>query len=130
MEIKLLLAEAATMHPDGTFSALRAGIDRAWGPLPVLVKGAIIIRFRAATSESGSHDWKLCVLDQDGGKAAPDLQGQFQVPDQGGTAHMIISFSLAFRAYGPHVFHFVADNLKQEEWPLLIQENPMKELPK
>jgi mRNA interferase RelE/StbE len=48
LKAKLLVGEAATGHPDGTLSILRAGITHVWGDSPpVPFQGALVARIEA-----------------------------------------------------------------------------------
>lgn len=125
MNVMCVLGEAATSHPDGTFSFLRGGIERVWGPEPPFVfEGAIIVRFRAEPSETGSHEWHLRVIDEDGHYVAPDLAGEFVVPENGGGGQFVASFSVRFKKYGRHSFRIAVDDKLMEEWPLDVTSSP------
>ena len=50
MKAKLILAEAATAHPDGTVSILRAGINKVVGSKPPFnLQATLIVSMRMAS---------------------------------------------------------------------------------
>jgi len=78
VKVTLLLGEAATAHPDGTVSILRAGINRVWGPkLPVPLIASLVVKIDAEPVESGSHLVDIRIIDTDGKDIAPRLSGNF-----------------------------------------------------
>jgi len=80
MKAKLLLADAAVNHPDGTFSQLRGGIERIYvAPnKPPFLKAALIARIEATVGEKGKHSFRLVCIDEDGSSVLPDLEGNFE----------------------------------------------------
>jgi len=75
MKGTLLLAEAATTHPDGTVSVLRAGITHVWAQVaPMQFQGMIVVRFVSDIGDQGPHSFDLRCFDEDGGSVLPPLQ--------------------------------------------------------
>src|SRR5262245_48712952 len=102
MKAFILLADAARAHGDGTFSLLRGGIDRVWALRtdPITFQGSIVVRFRASLSESGSHEFKVRVMNEDGESIAQDITGSFNIPEGGGTGQIIGDCSFILPRYG------------------------------
>lgn len=124
MKIMIALAETAAMHPDGTFSLLRGGIDRVWAPqIPVTLRGTLLVLFHADPVESGDHSWRICVVDEDGKRIVPqDLEGRMTVPPKGRTGHILIPFQLPFPKYGAYSFRVALDGAYEDEWPLEVKK--------
>ena len=122
MEATIILAEAVTLHPDGTFSMLRGGITRVWGALPVILKAALLVRFMADTTESGQHNWRICVIDEDGKDVMPRLQGSFSVPAGGGAGNVVMGFCGQFAKYGTFSFRLTLDRHLDKSWDIEVRE--------
>ena len=120
MEATIILAEAITVHPDGTFSMLRGGISRVLGPLPLPFKGAVLAHFAADLSESGPHNWRLCVVDEDGNDVMPRVSGAFTVPDGGGNGSFAMAFSCNFQEYGNYSFRLALDKHLHKAWNISV----------
>jgi hypothetical protein len=130
VKILMMLAETGVMHKDGTFSLLRGGIDKVAGPkLPIVLSGAVAVRFSVEPSEKGPHKWRLVVVDIDGKRIAPDIEGSFKGPDEGGAASILMHFSLSFPRTGLFSFQVSADDLVRDDWPVHV-ELTQPELPK
>jgi hypothetical protein len=127
LKIVIMLADTGLVHPDGTFSMLRGGIDRLWSATqPIQLNAAALIRFRADPSEKGTHKWRLVVVDIDGRRVAPDLEGTFAVPEEGGSGNVMIRFNLSFPTPGHYSFRVSADDNLLDEWPVQVLEKPPK----
>lgn len=122
MEATMILAEAVTIHPDGTFSMLRGGISHAWGQLPLRFKGAVLVHFRAELSENGPHEWGLCMIDQDGKDVMPRVQGSFQVPPGGGSGSFAMDFICSFSEYGECSLRLTLGRQEEKRWNLHVTE--------
>lgn len=129
MNAILMLCEAATGHPDGTISMLRAGIDQVRAPAePIPFQGALVVRMEAEIGDTGEHQFDLQCLDQDGKLVLPPLNGRFSVPTVGGTNHLILGLALRFPKVGEYVFYFRVDNKIESKWKakagLLLAQQP------
>jgi len=126
VKVTLLLAEAASNHPDGTVSMLRSGIQRLWSAkLPSALMGALVVRIESDPSEGGTeHDFTLRVLDMDGKDVMPKLPGKFGVPEGGGTINLVINFQCQFPKHEKYGFHVNVDNQRYESWPLTVAPAP------
>jgi hypothetical protein len=129
MNLVLLVSDAGAIHPDGTFSILRGGIDRVWAStFPAVFKGTILVRFQAEPSESATHSWRLCVIDEDGKHVAPNLEGTFTVPESGGNGQFLIGFNIPFKEAGSYSFQVSIDQHLMQAWPFrVIQAEQKKE---
>jgi len=126
MKATLLLAESATVHPDGTFSVLRAGITHIWGtPSPVVpFRGALVFRIEATAVDEGQHEFDLRCIDIDGTQVGPTLQGQFQAPKGGGVNNVILNTSLGFPKHGRFSFVARIDKVERDQWTLVVGDKP------
>lgn len=125
----ILLAEHATTHPDGTFSVLRAGIDRvtvAAGQAATLT-GSMIIRISASLTEVGEHEFAIRVLTDRGQRVAPDITGTFTVPEGGGVAQPIAAFALKFPGHGRYSFVVLVDKHELDTWTVEVVPPPPTE---
>jgi hypothetical protein len=67
VKARLLLAEAATSHPDGTFSVLRAGVTNVWGEKPpVNLQASLVTRIDADLGDVDDHRIEIMCMDEDG----------------------------------------------------------------
>ena len=84
MKARLLLAEAATAHPDGTISMLRAGITNVWGDKPpVQLQASLVTRIESDPGDVGKHAVEIFLIDADGKEVMPKLSGEFEVYPHG-----------------------------------------------
>jgi hypothetical protein len=131
MKIRLLLAEAATAHPDGTVSMLRAGINRcvnATAPIPL--SAALVARVDGDLNEGGSsHTFTLRLMNEDGKDVIPRLEGQFQLPPDGGSVNVILNLQAAFPGHGRFSFYLNVDNAHHEQWPVEVTAHPPGQKP-
>jgi hypothetical protein len=127
MKAKMILAEAATPHPDGTISMLRAGITHVWGSQPPFTfEGCLVIRVEAELTDHGPHNFDVNCLDEDGRPMMPALKGQFEVPHGGGVSNIILGMGLGFPKAGRFTFCVRIDNVDHDRWTLSIAERTQK----
>lgn len=126
MKVTLLLGEAATVHPDGTVSILRAGINCVWGQtLPVPLMGSLVVKIDAEASESGHpHTVEVRVIDADGKDIAPRIKGNFQVGTGGGSSTIILNFQMAFPKYGAYDFSTIINGMKYDSIGVKVTPPP------
>ena len=125
MKARLLLAEAATSHPDGTLSMLRAGITNVWGDKPpVNLQASLVTRSEADMGDVGNHQIEIMCQDEDGKEVMPKLEGQFQVARGGGHNNILLNFGFGFPKFG--VFQFVVriDNVQYDTWSIRAGQTP------
>jgi hypothetical protein len=111
----LLLCDAASSHPDGTFSLLRGGITECYAPAdkPVVFDGAVVVRIVGSPAESGSHEFRLQVVNEDGHSVAPKVEGSFHVPSAGGAVQLVLNIQLVFPKHGRYEFSISVDKIPQ-----------------
>ena len=125
MKARLLLAEAATAHPDGTISMLRAGITNIWGDkAPVALQASLVTRIEADPGDVGKHAVEIFLLDADGGEVMPKLSGEFEVARGGGHNNIILNFQVQFPALGMFQFVIRIDNVQYDVWSLRTAKPP------
>ncbi len=124
MKAVLLLCDAATGHPDGTFSVLRGGITEINVPpnRPAVFRGALVARITGTRGESGKHAFKIVCLTEDGAEVSPPFEGEFSVPPQGGNAAICLNMQFALPQLGEYEFSIMVDNHQLDVWPLKAQE--------
>lgn len=123
MQAQMTLAEAATLHPDGTVSMLRAGINHLWGQqAPFMLEGSLVVRLEADITEQGPHKFEVRCVDEDGRAVLPALQGQFRVPQGGGSINLILGLGAAIQKAGRFTFCILVDNVDQTRWTLNVSE--------
>jgi hypothetical protein len=128
VKAKLLLADSAASHPDGTISLLRMGITHAWGDaLPVTYQGVLVIRIEATMVDEGEHDLQVRMMTFDGKEFAPRLQGKFTVPKGGGNVNVLLRFGIGFPKYETYTFAAVVDRTEQDR--ITLDVRPSKERP-
>ena len=132
MKAFILLSDAASAHPDGTFSLLRAGITDVNIPQgqPLVFHGAFVARIVGTSGDAGAHALAIRVMTQDGKAVAPDVQGQFSIPDGGGATQVVANFNLLFPAHGRYTFWLSVDRNEADSWEVRVREpSPAKQAP-
>jgi hypothetical protein len=122
----LILADAASGHPDHTFSMLRGGITELKVPKnqPPLFRGALVVRITGERAEAGKHEFKIVCVDEDGSEVAPPLPGTMEVPPQGGNAHIVLNMQITFPKPGRYQFSIVVDRIELDSWVFEAKEIP------
>ena len=127
MKARLLLAEAATAHPDGTISMLRAGITNVWGDKPpVQLQASLVTRIEADPGDVGKHAVEIFLIDADGKEVMPKLSGEFEVARGGGHNNIILNFQVQFPALGMFQFVIRIDNVQYDTWSLRTAKPPVQ----
>lgn len=130
MKAGMTLAEAATGHRDGTVSMLRAGITHVWGAqVPVPLQGVLVVRIEGELSDEGPHKFDMRCMDEDGAEALPKIEGQFHVPQGGGSNSLTVGISLSFKKFGKYVFVVRVDNVERDRWTITVSERQSQENP-
>jgi hypothetical protein len=128
MRGKLILAEAATGHPDGTVSMLRAGITHVWAETPPFpLQAALVARIETEMGDVGLHQAEIKCMDEDGQQVMPTIAGQFEAPQGGGNSTLILGFNAAFPKAGRYLFYLHVDKVERDAWPLTASVPPTKE---
>jgi hypothetical protein len=118
MEATVILAEAAAIHPDGTFSLLKGGIHRLHSQkFPVPFAGTLLLRLACHPAESGQHRAFIRFMDEDGRDVAPKMETQFHVPEGGGYFNWVIKLMINIPSAGRYSFNLVIDDQLHKWWP-------------
>jgi hypothetical protein len=131
MKAKLLLSEAATGHPDGTISMLRAGITHVWtqpNP-PYGLQAALVSRIEADLGDAGQHQFDLRCMNDDGAEVMPRLAGQFAVASGGGANNLILNFNTVFPKPGRYTFVLRVDNVQLDQCSVQVTPAPAGQPP-
>jgi len=131
MKAKMLLAEAATGHPDGTVSMLRAGITHVWtqpNP-PYGIQAALVSRIEADLGDTGQHQFDLRCMNDDGAEVIPRLAGHFQVAAGGGANNLILNFNTPLPKPGRYTFVLRVDNVQLDQCTVQVAPAPQGQQP-
>ena len=120
----IIVADAARVHPDGTFSILRGGIDRIQTPRtqPIHFRGSFVARVTGSLSEACDHEFQLRIINEEGQSIAPDINGNIRVPEEGGSAVAAADFALILPAYGRYTFALLVDRQEIDNWEIHAAE--------
>lgn len=128
-----LLCDAAT-DQRGKLNVLGA-FDTIWAKqLPITHPAcSIALRIRFETSECGEHPVKIQIIDQDGNRAGPKLEGNINVRAGEGRGSTITNLilniqGLKFEGYGEYRIDLIIDNQKIADLPFAVGEVPNKAL--
>ena len=124
MDVTLILADAARVHPDSTFSLLRGGITTVNIPrnAPILFKGALLVRVAGQPSEAGPHEVKIVCMDEDGGQIGQEISGSFEIAPKGGSVQIVVDMSMIMPRHGTYEFAVTVDKQQMARWPLETKE--------
>lgn len=115
----IILAEAATSHPDGTISMLRAGIDKIEADsTPILIRGTLVASIEGEAGERGPHKIQVNCIDEDGKDQLPTIDGQFDLPAVGGKNTLILGLQAQLKRFGTYQFNLVVDRAQLASWTL------------
>lgn len=124
MRATLILADAASGHPDGTFSLLRGGITQAnVAKFPAPFRGALVIRVTAEPSEVGRHTFRILLLNYDGATLLR-MEGGFEVKADAIYVNVCLNVGVMLPAEGRYSFRVTVDNREEAEWPLMAVPTP------
>jgi hypothetical protein len=117
-----MLGETGAHHPDGTFSVLRAGIDRVWfKEPPARLRGVLIVRLEADRTEKGEHTFEVSCMDEDGRDTdLPKLSGTFTVREGGATSTLLLQMQIDFAKEGVYQFALRIDNRTEDDWKVTV----------
>ncbi len=126
MKATIIVADAVTFNPDGTFSLLRGGIDRVFVPegRPCTFQGGVVVRFTASASEIGTHEFKISCVNEDGISVGLEASGNFEIKEMGGA---VVAFNLQLIFPKPGTYHFTvsADRHELDTYALRVTTGPM-----
>lgn len=125
MRAVMLVADAAVVHPDNTFSILRGGITETNVPpnRPAMFRGAILVRIEYSAGDKGKHDLRLVCVDEDGKSVAPDITGQLDAK-QAGAAHVALNVQITFPKKGRYTFILSLGKQEKDRWTINVKEAP------
>jgi len=126
MKARIIVADAVSVHPDGTFSLLRGGIDRVWAGArgrPIVFNAGIAVQFSAGPGELGRHEFKIACVNEDGNAVAPEVSGNFEIKEPGG---VVIGFNMniVFPKPGRYSFTVSADRNELDYQTITAMEEP------
>ncbi len=123
MRGRLIFADAATGHNDGTVSMLRAGINRVRTTgTPIPLKGTLVATIDAEASERGHHEVEVNCIDEDGNNRLPSVKMSFDVPKGGGRNNLIIAINKRVTEFGVYQFNLVVDRHEADSLVLKIEK--------
>jgi hypothetical protein len=132
MKLKnLFLCDAATPHPDNTFSVLRGGINIFNIPLqsgmnptqlpPIHL--ALVATIELEVTEMGRlHNVELVLMDMDGHRVLPEIRANFQPPTstKKGGFNFILNTFLNIPKAGEYCFYINVDGHELGTQPLNV----------
>lgn len=142
MKLKnMFLCDAATPHPDNTFSVLRGGINR-W-KLPVVKRGpdsaqqissppiklALVATIELELTEMGRlHNLEVALLDLDGKRVIPKLMSNFQTPisQRRGYHNIILDMFIKVNNPGEYCFYINVDGHELGTVPFYVVHQDTK----
>ena len=126
MKINVMVADAATYHPDGTVSALRLGITRVFVEKDneASVSLSFIMQASYAAAEKGKHTLVLTLRDQDGRVIGGEVKAEFSTPGEEGLTFLPpLTFNSKLKR-GRYEVDVVADGQLRATWPLHATDRP------
>lgn len=115
----MILADAATAHPDGTVSMLRAWINQVFGPKPpFLLRAALAVRIEGSEQDHGQHRFAISCLAEDGSAVLPTVEGDFEFPKEGGATSFVVGLQAPFQSTGLFRFSLRVDGVELQDWPI------------
>lgn len=121
MKAHVIIAEAASVHPDGTFSLLRGNINRQrTATFPTVFEGAVAVRIVCDPAESGPHSLRLVVVNQDGGELSR-FELAFVVPEGGGASMLGLRTRQLFPAAGVYSFRVAVDGHALDDETFVVE---------
>ncbi len=136
----MFLCDAASSHPDNTFSALRGGIDTLNIPFKIKdsdkkqvnmmpVNIALVATIDLEITEMGRlHNLELALLNGDGQRIMPDLKAHFQPPasHRKGRHNVILNMSVPFDKPGDYGIYLNVDGNELGYHPIHVNVVEMK----
>lgn len=123
MKGRLIFADSATGHNDGTVSMLRAGINRVrTSETPIPLRGTLVATIDAEASERGHHEVEVNCIDEDGNNRLPSVKMSFDVPKGGGRNNLIIAINKRVTEFGVYQFNLVIDRHEVDSLLLRIEK--------
>ena len=114
-EIRLTLCESASLEPDGTYTAVRAGLNLWSGPLPIVVSAVLLIEFVPHSLPVGVHKISGRGADAKTGKEVFRLEIEQTVVDPEAWTRAVLPFQgLILSDYGKVVCRVAAGKAKGE----------------
>jgi hypothetical protein len=122
----LIVADAARVHPDGTFSLLRGGITTLTTEetKPAVLKASVMARISVDPGEQGPHEFKIQVINEDGLQVMPDYSGNFDAPPKGGSVNLVADLQLIFPKPGRYAFNLFVDKRMEHSWAMDVLTKP------
>ncbi len=114
----LIVADSARIHGDGTFSLLRAGIDKVQIPAgqELIHRGSVAMRISGGPEDAGKHQFVLRVESKPGSPVAPDIAGGFELPPGGGATVTALDFGFRLPDAGTYRFVLLCDGKELDSW--------------
>lgn len=119
MHASIFLAESATLHEDGTFSLLRAGLYDFAGPpgKPIPFSGALVVRLvRDKNEQAKAFALGIECRDENDNRALSLSANVHLSRSYGSAAHLVLNLSGAFDRPGEYVFVLTVDGEPNVSW--------------
>ena len=122
MRTLMLIAEAATIHPDQTFSLLKGGINRFTVPASAAcaIRCVVLTRMVAEPTERNvRHMFELHCITEDG-KRVSKMSGNFSFGAEQKIHNLLVETVLNLPGPGNYAFALTINNEERERWPFEV----------
>lgn len=120
----IILADAATAHPDQTFSLLRGGIGRVYAPrnAPPNLRASLLLHIICEPRETGRHTAMVTCVNEQQERITDPFQNQFEVPQGGSVINLVVNIQIIFPRLGRFNFVVEIDGRPFASWPVIVEE--------
>jgi hypothetical protein len=125
MRLALIFCEYASPLPDGTFTAVRAGLNMFFAQGPQgLLHGALIVALRHDVLEAGRHQVKLALVDGDGKQVMKPLEMSVELNAQRLQNYLVFQNFQVPLPLGQYQFTGTVDDQALDAYPISVQQVP------
>jgi len=120
MIYSLLMSDAATAHPDKTFSILRGGINRieAQPNGQIILAAALFFRMEAENdADMGAHQFHFEIRNAENKVVLPEFHPPaVTIPNNGATHHLIMNLEVPLPHLGQYRFIALRNGQEVARW--------------
>lgn len=129
MKGKLIIADAAMVHPDNKLCMLGAFINVINVPRgqPIFFTGSLVACIEHSAAEHGQHALRVVCLDDDGHPAFPPLEVRFEAPAKDGRHIVVAGMNVVFPREESYEWHLTVDGHELDTYRLEAGHNPLQQ---